>query len=259
MLLVVDQSGAVLAASSAQGPKLTSLQLGPLNDEIVTATEQDQALRLHRRYFPFWRWNLVSLISEESYLAPSHLATCTVYLRVFGVLASVLLTLLVIFRRLVLRPMRRIIKATRDISQGRFLTVPWTRPDELGQVAGAFNAIVASLEESRCAVDSALARLRESEEQYRMLAEHAMAFVTIVQGGASSCQPHDAGQDRPSEGGDNWPHGLGTGPPQGLGLAGGRGRPSREQLSRRRPLRVPLPHRRRAGTLVGGAGHAHPA
>ena len=182
-VMVVDQSGVVLASSVQEGLNIPKLDLGPLSQAIITTSVQGKGLRLHRRYFPFWRWNLVSLITEESYLAPRRLAARTVYAGVFGVLASVLVALLLVFHWLVHRPLRRIMDATHDISQGRFVQVPSTRPDELGQVAGAFNAMVASLEQSRREVDSALTRLRESEEQYRTLTENAMALITIVQDG----------------------------------------------------------------------------
>jgi PAS domain S-box-containing protein len=182
-VLVVDQSGVVLMSSQHEGLSLAKLDLGPLDDSLITSSVQGRAVRLHRCYFPFWRWNIVSLITEDTYLAPSQMAARTVYLGIFGVLVSVLIALLAVFHRLVSRPLIRLVEGTKDISQGRFVPVPLTRQDELGQVAGAFNAMVAGLEESRREVGEALARLRESEDQYRMLTENAMALVTIVQGG----------------------------------------------------------------------------
>ncbi|MFH1035606.1 MAG: PAS domain S-box protein [Pseudomonadota bacterium] len=182
-VVVVDHSGAVLASSLGQDLNLPQLELGPLSDNILTLTVQGRALRLHRAYFPFWRWNIISLITEESYLAPSRMAAQRVYLGIFGVLLSVLLALLAVFHWLVNRPLARIIDATREISQGRFAKVPLTRHDELGQVAGAFNTMVGSLEDGRRQMDAVMARLRESKDQYRMLTENAMALITIVQDG----------------------------------------------------------------------------
>ncbi|MBI4797504.1 MAG: PAS domain S-box protein [Desulfarculus sp.] len=182
-VLVLDQNGQVLLSSLRPGQAVPKLDLGQISDGIILTEAQGQGFRLHRRYFPFWRWNIISLISQESSLAPSRMAARTVYLGTVVVLLTVLATLLAAFHWRVKRPLTQIIEATREVSQGRFAPLPPASQDELGQVAGAFNSMVASLEQSRRQVQAVLARLGESEEQYRTLTENAMALITIVQNG----------------------------------------------------------------------------
>jgi len=47
-----------------------------------------EPVRIHSRYFPFWGWHIVSLISEKDYMAPILMAKWIVVLGTFGVLIT---------------------------------------------------------------------------------------------------------------------------------------------------------------------------
>ncbi len=182
-LMVVDQEGKILAST------LKGKVSGPLpppagvSSRAFTLVVDGRRMRAYSTYFPFWRWNILSLISEDDYLAPRRMATWVVNAATAAVLLATLLTLLIAFHLLVNRPLKRIIKATSEVAQGRFVRLPTRRRDEIGRVQEAFNTMVDSLEQGSRRIDQILHQLSESEYKYRSLTEHSLAYITIVQDG----------------------------------------------------------------------------
>ncbi len=174
-LVVVNDRGLVLGSTLDLGR--TSLQL-PRPDmgggRAFTLSLAGRRMRAYRTYFPYWRWNILSLISEDDYLAPRRMASRVVIAATAAVLLVTLITLLIAFHLLVDRPLKRIIRASSQVGQGEFVRLPTRRRDEVGRVIEAFDRMVGSLEDM-------LQRLRESERQYRSLTENSLAYIAIIQ------------------------------------------------------------------------------
>ncbi len=151
--------------------------------EIVPYTLWGEPVRIHSRYFPFWGWHVISLISEKDFMAPILLAKWIVGLGTFGVLIIVLLAVLLLFIWRVDRPLKQIIRATEEVAEGRLNPIRVDRKDEIARVALAFNDMVQSLARDKRQIKSIMAELRQSEEQYRLLTENSLAHVAVVQKG----------------------------------------------------------------------------
>jgi PAS domain S-box-containing protein len=182
-LAVVDEKGEVLFASLLLAERLAPPRLAAMSDEIRIENTPGGPARVHCRYFPLWRWHVLALATEETYLGPALLASRTVYLATFGVVLAVLVTVLLVFHLLLGRPLHRMLEATRQVSAGGFPRLEAERADELGQLSTAFNTMVHSLEQGQKRVEQAVAQLRLSEEAYRALAENSLALITIVSQG----------------------------------------------------------------------------
>ncbi len=182
--LVVEEGKKVIGASLDIPPDLPNpFSLEKATPGILSSTFQGEPVRIHSRYFPFWRWHVVSLISEAEFRAPVTLVHRAVALGTFGVLAAVLGAVLLVFYRRINRPLGQIINATREFAGGKPARVTLKHPDEIGQVAAAFNAMVSSLERDQEKIRSMMAELKDSEERYRVLTEHAVAYIAMVQRG----------------------------------------------------------------------------
>ncbi len=182
-LAVTDENGRVLASTLPLPERLPGFSRLDLNNGIRTQELDGSPIRFHSRYFPFWRWHVISLSTAEAYLAPAAMASRAVYLGVFGVLAVLLVTVLIVFHLLVNRPLSQMIQATRGVALGEFPRLEIKRQDELGQLAIAFNAMVASLERGQEGMEKVLDRLKQSEEAYRSLAENSLALIAILRDG----------------------------------------------------------------------------
>ena len=147
---------------------------------IQESTFNGQPVRLVVQYFPYWRLHIVSLISEAQYMAPIILARRIVIFGTLGVLLVVLLTLLLLFVWRVDQPLKKIIKATRDVAGGSLVPAEVHGNDEIAEVARAFNVMVGSLAEDQRKIHGIMAELRDSEEQYRLLTEYALAYIAVV-------------------------------------------------------------------------------
>jgi PAS domain S-box-containing protein len=181
-MLLVDRTGRVLASSGA-GPSQSWPQLtisgGPTG--VQRRMIGSQAVLIHSRYFPFWKWHVVSLVKEEHFLLPARLAKNTVVGTTLGTLLLLVLMFLTSFRIFVRRPLAELIQATAKVSQGWLEPVQTRRRDEIGQVMAGFNAMVGSLQENRQRIDQAMSDLAMSEAYYRSVFENTGTATIIIE------------------------------------------------------------------------------
>jgi PAS domain S-box-containing protein len=140
-------------------------------------------VRLHHRYFPFWKWQIVSFVYEKDYLRPIALTRTILYLGTMGVFLFLVIAFFVVFHWRVTKPLKKIIEATGVLAQGNFQKLSMNRKDEIGQVAHAFDTMVDSLEADQNRIHSILGALKDSEERYRLLTEYSLAVILIIEGG----------------------------------------------------------------------------
>lgn len=150
-------------------------------NDITTQDLWGNTVRMHYLYFPFWNWHIVSFIYEGDYLGPVHLGKKIVYLGTFGVLVTVCMVLFVVLNFFVNIPLRRVIKATRGIAEGKFRKLNMSRKDEIGQVVYAFNSMVDSLNKKNIEVTNLIGALSESEQRYRILFESAVEGILVAE------------------------------------------------------------------------------
>lgn len=180
-LVVTDSQGRVQVCSLEPGPAAIALEeLAIGADAVVDLRLAGEPVKAHHRYFPFWGWRIISFIRQADYTRPIAMAKRIVYLGTMGVLLSVLLTLLIVFQRFVNQPLQRLIRATQKVAQGRYQRVPSWRPDEIGQLVQAFNAMVEGLEKKGIEVKNLLERLRLSEHRFRTLFESAPMGIGVA-------------------------------------------------------------------------------
>jgi PAS domain S-box-containing protein len=161
-----------LPAVSSGGDTIHALQLG------------GEPVKAHVRYFPFWDWHIVSFVQEKEILDPLATARGIIFLSTLGVLGTVLVTLLVGFHSLIMRPVNRLVAGTQKISKGYFLPVVQSRQNEIGQLTVFFNRMVSSLRKKQGEVDSLIDQLKESEQRYRSLVELFPEAIFVHQSGS---------------------------------------------------------------------------
>ena len=184
-MLVIGKNQTLVGASIPLSPR--ELQLPHLAKASVTGISEDlvngEWVRLHHRYFPLWRWQIVSFIYERDYLKPIMVTRVILYLGTLGIFAFLVLTVIVVFQWRVTKPLHKIIGATEDLAQGKFKKLAMPRMDEIGQVAQAFDSMVDSLEADQARINSILEALKDSEERYRLLTEYSLAIILIIEEG----------------------------------------------------------------------------
>ena len=161
---------------------LPSLPRSPqenLADDVVAG----QWVKLHHRYFSFWKWQIVSFIYEKDYLRPIALTRTILYLGTVGVFSFLVLAVFLVFHWRVTLPLNQIINATGVLARGDFQKLQLDRADEIGQVALAFDSMVDSLEDDQRRLHSTLAALKDSEERYRLMTEYSLAIILIIENG----------------------------------------------------------------------------
>ena len=149
--------------------------------DITTQNLWGNTVRMHSLYFPFWNWQIVSFIDEKDYLSPIHLGKKIVYLGTFGVLSTVCLVLFVVLNFFVNQPLKKFIKATKGVAEGKFRKLDINRNDEIGQVVYAFNSMVDSLNRKAQEVNNLIGALSESEQRYRILFESAVEGILVTE------------------------------------------------------------------------------
>ena len=181
-MLVLGADGTMVASTRPGAAALRLPALTPETAGAVTTTVLDGVpVRLNARYFPFWRWYVVSLISEKDYTAPVNMALRLARGATLGVTGVLLLTLIVAFGRLVARPLKPLITAAHQVAAGRFAPVAVARPDEIGRLADTFNAMVAALERTAHQNRALIEALQASEERFRAAFETGPDALVITQ------------------------------------------------------------------------------
>jgi len=181
-MLLLDQSGQILASSAPDKELgMTKLDLPGRPNGVQRRIVSGQAVLLHSRYFPFWKWHIVSLVREKHFLVPANLAKNTVIATTLGTLILLVIIFTVLFRAFVRRPLAELIQATSRVSEGRFEPVQTTRRDEMGQVMAGFNTMVLSLQENQQRIDQAMSDLAISEAYYRSVFENTGTATIIIE------------------------------------------------------------------------------
>ncbi len=184
-LLVIENGSKVVASTWNPPPRKIDIAkflipFGTKEREIDLGKER---VRVCVHYFPFWRWHIVSLITNADYLVPVRIAKKIVYAGTLGVFIATLLACLAAFYYFVNLPLKRIVQATERVADGKLIPIYNRRRDEIGQVAAAFNEMVHSLRDDRKHLREILVALRESEELYRLITEQSLTHVTITREG----------------------------------------------------------------------------
>jgi len=193
-LFVLDGAGQIVGASGALGS--TPLSLATMGDlptaEAGVRELWGETFRVHARYFPFWDWQVVSAVREDNVLAPLRSARRAVIAGLAGGILLLVGTLYGVFRHLVDRPLRRLAQATAGVVDGRYARVPKTREDEIGQVVGAFNAMVDALEAKEADVRNLVTELRTSEDRFRTLFESSPVGIGLLDAQGSMLESNGA-------------------------------------------------------------------
>lgn len=146
-MFLVDQNGRVLSGSSLFLITGQTLPLSERGDESIHVFKVNgQEVGLQARYFPFWRWYVVSLITMEDIRQPvrniQHAVATSLTLVLFLLILAVLVTLHLALKR----PLNTMIEALSEISIGNFRRIENTRRDEVGRITEAINSMSESLE-----------------------------------------------------------------------------------------------------------------
>ncbi len=181
-MIVVENDGTVVGSSENPVDWVPHI-LEKRKSRILAHNVKGEQVRLHYQYFPFWRWHIISLIHEHDYMGPVRLAKSAIRVVTLSVFLLVTAMVVILFNKMVNQPLKRIIKAAEGVAQGRYTRLDLKRDDEVGQVAQAFDSMVASLEEDKNWINSILSKLKESEERYRLLTESSLANIIMVQDG----------------------------------------------------------------------------
>ena len=180
-MLIVEDNRTVLGSSlDLQKKELIYPKFVKGKSNITMQNFWGDPIRIHYRYFPFWNWHIISLVSEKDYMAPILMAKKIVYLGTLGLLIVVLLTLFLVFNFFVNSPLRRVIRATAGIAEGRFKKVDIKRKDEIGQLGFSFNSMVDSLDKKNAEVTNLIEALKTSENRFRTVFQTSPDVITIT-------------------------------------------------------------------------------
>lgn len=156
-MLLVDQNGSVITGTSAlfvSGLKIPLPERG--DEDIHVSRVLGREVSLQARYFPFWRWYVVSLITNEDIHRPVRHILSAVVISLSFVLCLLIVAVLITLHLAVKRPLNTLIEALSEISEGRFRRVENTRRDELGRITEAVNSMSESLELQQQALEVSL-------------------------------------------------------------------------------------------------------
>lgn len=181
-VLIVDRDWKIIDSSFKISGDRFEFQGSPKNKNGILSQNLGKThVRLHSKFFPYWQWNVVTIIFEDDYMRPILIAKRIVSFGTFGVLLVVLITLLVLFIWRINRPLKKIILATEEISKGNLNPISVKGKDEISQVSLAFNSMIHSLIQDKEKIDSVVRELKTSEEQYKVVTEFSLANIAMIQ------------------------------------------------------------------------------
>ncbi len=164
-ILVVDKNGRVIASSLPDIPSFKlSVKLPKGSKTIGSFVFWKEEVKAHVRYFPFWDWFIVAFIKARDFKAPLLFIKSAIYMGTFGVFLFMLLTLLIVFRRYVNKPLMYLVDASSKVGKGEFVKIDSHWNNELGIVINAFNDMVEKLEQHQKNLSDTVDALRRSEQ-----------------------------------------------------------------------------------------------
>ena len=185
--LVLDQGGNVLI-SSVESPKKIYLQF--LAGYTGTNTSSYRKIRFYdssgkemlgfARYFPGWKWQLVSAVEAKKLLLLSHPAQQIILLGFAIEMSIICLAFFLIFSKRVYKPLKSLGNATEELTAGRYKKLNWKRNDEIGLLADAFDRLAESLEERERKLAEARKAILESEQRFRDVFENANDIIMLL-------------------------------------------------------------------------------
>ena len=140
-----------------------------------------EPIRAQVRYFPFWDWHIVSFVYAKDILTPVKAAHRSVVISTIVLLLALFLTMLLMFRYALMKPLNQLVRATQDVTAGKFMPVDAVRENEIGQLVAFFNTMVASLKTKTQEVQNLIDQLSESESRYKSLVELSPDAVFVHQ------------------------------------------------------------------------------
>jgi two-component system, cell cycle sensor histidine kinase and response regulator CckA len=181
-MLVIEDNLTVLGSSlDLKNEKPAFPEFSKGKSEITTQEFRDTSVRMNYQYFPFWNWHVMSFISEKDYMAPVLLAKKIVYLGTIGVLVVVLFTLFLVFNIFVNLPLKRVIRATEGVAEGKFSKVDDTgRKDEIGQLVLSFNSMVVNLNKKNAEVTNLIEALKKSDERQKTIMDSVQTGIVTI-------------------------------------------------------------------------------
>jgi PAS domain S-box-containing protein len=192
MLIIEDNRTLMGSSLNLKNKKLIFPKLNIGENGITTQNLWGDPVRINYRYFPFWNWTIVSLISEADYMSPILLAKNIIYWGTLGILAVVLLTLFLAFTLFVNIPLKRVIGATEEIADGKFQKINIRRNDEIGQLVHSFNSMIDSLDKKDADVKNLLEALKTSEYRFRTLFENTPIGIGVTSFNGEAIECNDA-------------------------------------------------------------------
>jgi PAS domain S-box-containing protein len=152
----------------------------------------DRPVRMHYRFFPFWNWQIITYIEQKDYLGPVQLVERSIYLGTFGVLLLLTITLTVVFRKFVALPLKNLIAGTHAVAEGHYQALPERGGDEIGQLIGDFNQMIASLSAKDEDLKRMLLEVRQTEKRFRTLFESAPIGFGLIETTGRILEANDA-------------------------------------------------------------------
>ncbi len=177
-IVVLERKADIVTESKIHIPDPAVFSELPAKTEEVRSVKIGNNLHLvFSRYFPFWRWDIISIISYDAAFSPVYLMRRYIYFTMLGFLVFIITTFLLFFYLLVKRPLTEMARVAEDITGGRMRRVQTSRNDEIGRVIAIFNKMVDSLEENQKAQQ---ASLEEKEVLLREIHHRVKNNLNIV-------------------------------------------------------------------------------
>ncbi len=181
-IMVLQENHLVSSSIALPSDQLDFQQFERRNPTVFHARLGQKPIMACSRYFPFWRWHIVSFIFDKDFQAPIVLARRIVALGISGVVLVMIGIVFILFQRRINLPLKQLSAGARNVAGGRLEKVSVASQDEIGQVAEAFNVMVQALLDDKQMIRQMMSELRDSEERYRVLTEHALAHIAVIQG-----------------------------------------------------------------------------
>ncbi len=134
------------------------------------------------RYFPAWKWLLISAVEAEDLAQVSHPAQRIILLGFAVEILIICLAFLFIFSRRIHKPLKELGNAARGLKEGKYEKLHWHREDEIGLIAEAFDRLTEGLEKREKELMEARQAIVASERRFRDVFENANDVIVLLDG-----------------------------------------------------------------------------